>query len=80
MIKRCAFLIDDTVYSELKHLAKNHGITTGGMVRRLVNKYQGRPNYHSPEYRKWLTVLCNIGRLYGDDAAQKYITANPPPQ
>lgn len=80
MIGKKTFLIDDAVHERLKALAKQNGLTTGGMVRRLVDAFEGQPNYATHEYKKWLEAVCKIGRLAGSEAAERYISENPAPR
>lgn len=80
MIKRKCFLIDDGVYSKLQELAKTNRVTTGGMVRRLVDSFEGQPRFATNQYAKWLCAVTNHAHLFGPDAAEKFIEKYPAPR
>lgn len=80
MIKKTSFLIDENIYDRLKNIAKKNGLTVGGQIRRFVDQAEGRPDYSHPEYKKWLLGVLKVGRLHGDEAAQKFIAENPAPR
>jgi hypothetical protein len=80
MITQKTFLVDDKVHNRLKQLAKENGLTTGGMVRRLVENFEGKPNYRTREYKLWLQGVLRIERLWGEPAALQFMAENPPPR
>lgn len=80
MIVKKSFLIDGNVHLRLKSLAAENGLTVGGQIRRFVDMAAGKPDYAHPEYQKWLLAVLKVGRLHGDEAAQKFIADNPGPR
>lgn len=80
MIKKTSFLIEESVHERLKALAAENGLTVGGQIRRFVDQAAGKPDYTTPEYKKWIYAVCKVGSLHGDEAAQKFIAENPAPR
>jgi len=77
MLRQTNILMDSEVHKKIKVLAATHDVTIGGMLRRLLDHYQGRPNFRCPEYLAWLQKVVEVGREHGDQAAEEFARNNP---
>ena len=75
--KNFNFQMATETHRRLKVLSAELELTLGGTIRRLLDAYEGKPDFRSPAYKQWLSGVISASQEAGEEGAQKYMELNP---
>lgn len=77
MKKNKNIAVDDEIYRRLKSYAAFEAISIGAAIGKLLNLTAFKVVPDGASYGTWLANLLEIGKQYGDEAAQRYLKLYP---
>lgn len=71
------FAMDDMTHRRLKSYAAFEGVSIGNAIGKLLNLTAFKVVPEGASYATWLANLLEIGKQYGEEAAQRYLKLYP---